>query len=43
MDAYVFQRVFEWRETICMLNPKGLLVSPLSMASQDIGASLEPD
>lgn len=34
-------QVFEWRETVCMLNPTGLLSSPLSMAPQHIGASLQ--
>lgn len=40
--AYVLHtQVFEWRETICMLNPTGLLSSPLSMAPQHIGTSLQ--
>ncbi|KAJ5658925.1 hypothetical protein N7507_005376 [Penicillium longicatenatum] len=40
--AYVLHtHVFEWRQTICMLNPTGLLSSPLSMAPQKIGNSLE--
>ncbi|KAJ5929913.1 hypothetical protein N7466_005406 [Penicillium verhagenii] len=39
--AYVLHsHVFEWRQTICMLNPTGLLTSPLSLAPQNIGNSL---
>lgn len=33
--------VFEWRQTICMLNPTGLLSSPVSLAPQNIGDSLQ--
>ncbi|KAJ5341504.1 hypothetical protein N7541_010628 [Penicillium brevicompactum] len=40
--AYVLHtHVFEWRQTICMLNPTGLLSSPLSLAPQNIGESLQ--
>lgn len=40
--AYVLHsHVFEWRQTICMLNPTGLLSSPLSLAPQNIGNSLQ--
>ncbi|KAJ5726637.1 uncharacterized protein N7483_007994 [Penicillium malachiteum] len=39
--AYVLHtHVFEWRQTICMLNPTGLLTSPVSLAPQNIGNSL---
>ncbi|KAJ6111552.1 hypothetical protein N7523_007613 [Penicillium sp. IBT 18751x] len=40
--AYVLHtHVFEWRQTICMLNPTGLVSSPLSLAPQNIGNSLQ--
>ncbi|KAJ5753426.1 uncharacterized protein N7511_007579 [Penicillium nucicola] len=40
--AYVLHsHVFEWRQTICMLNPTGLISSPLSLAPQNIGSSLQ--
>ncbi|KAJ5738040.1 hypothetical protein N7493_001195 [Penicillium malachiteum] len=39
--AYVLHtHVFEWRQTICMLNPTGLLTSPVSLAPQNIGNTL---
>jgi hypothetical protein len=40
--AYVLHsHVFEWRQTIRMLNPTGLTSSPLSLAPQHIGISLQ--
>lgn len=40
--AYVLHtHVFEWRQTICMLNPTGLLTSPISLAPENIGSSLQ--
>ncbi|KAJ5632038.1 hypothetical protein N7490_008377 [Penicillium lividum] len=40
--AYVLHtHVFEWRQTICMLNPTGILSSPLSLAPENIGSSLK--
>jgi hypothetical protein len=40
--AYVLHtHVFEWRQTICMLNPTGLITSPISFAPENIGASLQ--
>ncbi|KAJ5107969.1 hypothetical protein N7456_004644 [Penicillium angulare] len=40
--AYVLHtHIFEWRQTISMLNPTGLLSSPLSLAPQHIGDSLQ--
>lgn len=40
--AYVLHtHVFEWRQTISMLNPTGLLSSPVSLAPQNIGDSLK--
>ncbi|KAJ5710473.1 hypothetical protein N7488_004629 [Penicillium malachiteum] len=39
--AYVLHtHVFEWRQTICMLNPTGLFTSPVSLAPQNIGNTL---
>ncbi|KAJ6188610.1 hypothetical protein N7519_003518 [Penicillium mononematosum] len=39
--AYVLHtHVLEWRQTICMLNPTGLISSPISLAPENIGASL---
>lgn len=39
--AYVLHtHVFEWRQTLCMLNPNGLMRSVLSFAPQHIGAGL---
>jgi hypothetical protein len=40
--AYVLHtHVFEWRQTICMLNPTGLITSPISLAPENIGISLQ--
>lgn len=40
--AYVLHtHVFEWRQTICMLNPTGLITSPVSLAPENIGAALQ--
>ncbi|KAJ6032581.1 hypothetical protein N7540_003313 [Penicillium herquei] len=39
--AYVLHtHVFEWRQKICMINPTGLLTSPLSLGPQQIGNTL---
>ncbi|KAJ5371189.1 uncharacterized protein N7496_007281 [Penicillium cataractarum] len=40
--AYVLHtHIFEWRQTICMLNPTGLVTSPVSLAPENIGATLQ--
>jgi hypothetical protein len=40
--AYVLHtHVFEWRQTICMLNPTGLITSPVSLAPENIGVALQ--
>lgn len=40
MIYVIYTHVFEWRQTLCMINPNGLVRSVLAFAPQDIGPGL---